>query len=87
MTSRQAGDDAVSRTISAVGLDETYQISLISPTSVYSYKEQRQSDIQSTQGEGGTFQFQAFDEFKSYPLDLTGGLDSLPENAWSKWAS
>ena len=40
ITSRQAGDDAVSRTISAVGLDEAYQISLIAPTSIYSYKGQ-----------------------------------------------
>jgi hypothetical protein len=35
-TSRPVGDDAVSRTTSAVGLAETYQISLIAPTSIYS---------------------------------------------------
>ncbi len=35
-TSHPGGDDAVSRTISAVGLDETDQISLIAPTSIYS---------------------------------------------------
>ena len=38
MTIRRTGDDAVSRTTLAVGLDETYQISLIPPTSIYSYQ-------------------------------------------------
>lgn len=47
----------------------------------------RQDDIRSTKGQSGSFQFQAFDEFKSYPLDLNGFLNSLPDNAWSKWAS
>ena len=35
ITSRATGDDAVTRTTAGVGLDETYQMSLIAPTSVY----------------------------------------------------
>lgn len=42
-------------------------------------------DIQAVQGKSGVFQFQIFDEFNAYPLDLNGGLSSLPEGFWSKW--
>lgn len=47
----------------------------------------RQNAIQLTKGKAASFQFQAFDEFKSYPLDLNSGLNPLPKDVWSKWAN